>query len=126
MPEHVHLILYSEQVSIPKFLSTPKRPFAIEVLRQWRELQAPILARLRDEAGDEHFWQPGGGYDRVLVGQELREKIRYLHANPIRRGLSATSVEWPWSSARLYEARNDATGPEVAFDLVPEGEGDLT
>ena len=121
MPEHVHLIVSFESSSIANWLSALKRPFAIEVLRRWRQLNAPILARLRDSAGEDHFWQVGGGYDRNVVGDVLRERIHYCHANPVKRGLASTSIDWRWSSARNYASVGESLGPAIAFDLVPRG-----
>jgi putative transposase len=117
MPEHVHLVLFPEPAdAISAFLSSLKRSFATEVLRRWRELDAGILPRLRDRRGDPHFWQLGGGYDRNVVGDELLEKIRYCHLNPISRGLVASSVDWRWSSARAYET-NAQPGDPAFHDL---------
>ncbi|HEX8339580.1 MAG TPA: hypothetical protein VF624_01600 [Tepidisphaeraceae bacterium] len=36
------------------------------------------------------------------------------------------SVDWPWSSARRYESRDNATGPTIRFDLLPPGLDPLT
>jgi putative transposase len=30
------------------------------------------------------------------------EKLRYMHENPVRRGLVASPEEWRWSSYRAY------------------------
>ena len=50
------------------------------------------------------FWQPGGGYDRnIWTAQELHEKIRYIHNNPVRRGLVEQAQQWRWSSYRAWE-----------------------
>ncbi|GAG42538.1 unnamed protein product, partial [marine sediment metagenome] len=54
------------------------------------------------------FWQPGGGYDRNLwtVGR-IHEKIHYVHANPVRRGLVERPDHWPWSSCRAWMYEGD-------------------
>jgi putative transposase len=50
------------------------------------------------------FWQPGPGYDRnVWSLDELREKVDYIHANPIRRKLVDGPADWVWSSYRAWE-----------------------
>ncbi len=54
------------------------------------------------------FWQRGGGYDRNLWRQaEVREKIDYIHANPVRRGLVAHPRLWPWSSWQAWHQRGN-------------------
>jgi putative transposase len=30
------------------------------------------------------------------------EKLRYMHRNPVKRGLAAEPQQWPWSSFRDY------------------------
>ncbi len=101
MPEHVHLIVFApDGLPLTAFLTTLKRSVAVDVIDRWRTLKAPILPRITDDRGTSRFWQPGGGYDRNVVGDELIEKIRYIHANPIARGLVTESTGWKWSSAR--------------------------
>src|SRR3954470_17934981 len=49
MPEHVHLVVFPETEAEPdlgRFCHSLKRPFAEAVLRRWKELRAPILARI--------------------------------------------------------------------------------
>lgn len=103
MPEHVHLLVVPAppRVTVSAVLMAVKRPFSAKVLARWRELGAPVLEHIRDAAGDKRFWQAGGGYDRNIVSEdELREKIRYIHENPVRRRLVAYEEQWEWSSAR--------------------------
>ncbi|MGC4031713.1 MAG: transposase [Tepidisphaeraceae bacterium] len=120
MPEHVHLIVVPDgDEPLTPFLTASKRPIAVEAVRRWRSLGAPVLFRVTDPQGRPRFWQPGGGYDRNVVDAELIEKIRYTHANPVRRRLAATPVGWPWSSARRFAGDPTAIGPPIAFDLVP-------
>ncbi len=118
MPNHIHLIVFSETTAIDDYLHKLKGPFSQFVLRRWRALGAPILHRLQTPDG-HRFWQAGGGYDRNVMGEELLEKVRYCHNNPVKHGLADTTVDWPWSSARRYDERDDALGPAIAFDLVP-------
>ncbi len=37
--------------------------------------------------------------------QEFTVKLRYLHRNPIKRGLVKEAAEWKWSSFRRYALR---------------------
>jgi putative transposase len=105
MPEHVHLLLVPapDGPPVPAILRRLKSPFAMEVVARWRSLDADVLRRLTDASGVVRFWLPGGGYDRnVRRETELVEKVEYIHANPVRRGLVARADEWAWSSARAY------------------------
>jgi len=118
MPDHVHLVLMPNlpHWTVPKILHAIKRPFAQRVIARWRELNAVVLGRLRDRSGVTRFWQRGGGYDRNIISDdELLEKIGYMHANPVRRGLADCPVDWIWSSAPWYAGMHD--GP-VRIDPV--------
>jgi len=53
--------------------------------------------------GSTHpFWQPRY-YDFNVWSERKRvEKLRYLHRNPVTRGLVAAPEDWAWSSFRHY------------------------
>ena len=88
------------------------------MLKRWRKLEAAVLARLLDSRRLSHFWQRGGGYDRnIITDAELFEKIAYIHANPVRRGLVGQELDWPWSSARWYSL--DRNGPVQIDPFLP-------
>ena len=108
MPEHVHLLVSprEDDASIGKFERRLKSPVAQKAI-QWLEAHSPDwLRRVTVREGKtvrRRFWQPGGGYDRNIVeSHTLNKAIDYIHANPVRRGLVESAVDWPWSSARWY------------------------
>ncbi len=114
MPEHVHLVLTPNlpEYSVSRVLWWLKRDFAKRIIARWRELDEPVLTKITDPQGSPRFWQRGGGYDRNLVaGPELDEKIAYVHANPVRRGLVERDTDWEWSSARWWAGRRDGELP---------------
>jgi len=114
MPEHVHLLLWPKLPEHPvsDITSRLKRSFGRKVVTRWREINAPILIKITDADGRTCFWQPGGGYDRNVTSEdELREKIDYIHANPVRRGLAEQPTDYPWSSARWYAGDRESTIP---------------
>jgi len=50
------------------------------------------------------FWQPG--YDRKVRNyHEFTVKLRYLHRDPVKRGLVAKPEDWKGSSYRHYAFR---------------------
>lgn len=52
------------------------------------------------EAG--HIWQRRF-YDVVVFSEKERvENLRYMHRNPVKRGLVLEPEQWVWSSLRHY------------------------
>ena len=89
-----------------------KQPVTRRVVK-WVERNAPsFLARMADRQTNGknvyRFWQRGGGYDRNLRSvRDIHEKLAYIHANPVRRGLVSEPSAWQWSSARAWETGVD-------------------
>src|ERR1035437_8756023 len=97
MPEHVHLLIGEPRVSTLAVV--------IQVLKQQ-------TSRKLKRAGDAQFWQPRY-YDFNVHNEEKRvEKLRYMHRNPVVRGLVEKPEDWPWSSFRHY-----ATGIEGTVEI---------
>jgi len=93
MPEHVHLLLSEPARSI---LSCALQSLKIASARMARS------TRPKDIGHSTAFWQPRY-YDRYMRNSdEFLEKLRYIHRNPVKRGLCASPEQWPWSSFRHY------------------------
>jgi hypothetical protein len=60
-----------------------------------------VARQLREVEGGP-FWQDR--YDDFNVWSEDKriEKLRYIHRNPVRRGLTSSPELWSWSSFRHY------------------------
>jgi len=117
MPEHVHLLICpnSEEYSISKILQRIKQPVGRKVIGYCRRYRPTGLKWL--ETGQNNptyrFWQDGGGYDRNISKDETLIKIvKYIHENPVRRGLVSKTVDYRWSSARAWEGMET----ELAID----------
>ena len=100
MPEHVHLLL-SEPEDKP--LAT-----ALQALKQSVSRQLGLRAA-------EPFWQARYYDFNVWTEKKRIEKLRYMHRNPVARGLAAKPEDWPWSSFRHY-----ATGLEGVVEIESE------
>jgi len=62
------------------------------------------------------FWREG--YDDVLVpGRDAAmTKLRYMHDNPVRRGLATCAEDYRWSSAPWYYEKGESV---VALEQLP-------
>jgi putative transposase len=84
MPEHVHVL-----VSEPRKGSLARAVQALKLSVSVGSAQRP-------------FWQ-ARYFDFNVHSEEKRvEKLRYMHRNPVVRGLCAKPEDWPWSSFRHY------------------------
>ena len=100
MPEHVHLLLSEPERS--------KLSVTIQMLKQItsQKLRAKHLPR---------FWQVRY-YDFPVWSEAKRiEKLRYIHRNPVKRGLCDRPEDWEWSSFLHY-----ATGQEGRVEIESE------
>jgi putative transposase len=111
MPEHVHLLTYplAANPNIGRYLAGIKQPASTRIKRLLEARKSPLLDELtvRERPGKDafRFWQAGPGFDRNLWSPSaIRCALDYIHANPIKRGLSADAIAWKWSSARYYFA----------------------
>ena len=133
MPEHVHLLIYPghEPLRVEDVLYTLKKSVTNRALTFVRREAPEFLSRMEDRQPNgrvaHRFWQRGGGYDGNLYNPaKIWEKIRYIHENPVRRGLCERPTDWPWSSARAYEEYADGqveSTPDtisIDFDSLPD------
>ena len=113
MPEHMHVVLLPrDDVSISQVLTTIKQSSSKRALNWVKRNTPAFLDRMADiqpnGARHHRFWLRGGGYDRNLrTVEDVHEKIRYIHANPVRRGLVARPEDWPWSSCAAWDTGED-------------------
>src|SRR5580698_5900543 len=115
MPEHVHLLVSEpEQGTLAEAmhylkLSFSKRAKSLRLVPKIRTLglvPQVRVHRLDANLGPaEPFWQKRY-YDRnVRSVREFGIKLRYLHRNPVKRGLVCDPGDWKWSSFRHYAFR---------------------
>jgi putative transposase len=104
MPEHVHLLLTEPERGNPSLvMQAIKQGFArrlLSPLRQRKHVQQ--LSPWSGPVDRGHLWQPRF-YDFAVFSENKRiEKLRYIHRNPVKRGLVLEPDQWPWSSYRHY------------------------
>ena len=63
----------------------------------------PRQRQLFLEGPERSFWQ-ARFYDFNVWSEKKRfEKLRYMHSNPVKRGLVDSPEQWRWSSDRYYD-----------------------
>jgi REP-associated tyrosine transposase len=84
MPEHVHLLV-----------SEPRRAVL------GRAIQA-LKTSVSKQSDQRPFWLVRYYDFNVHPEAKRTEKLRYMHRNPVKRGLVRRPEEWRWSSFRHY------------------------
>jgi putative transposase len=104
MPEHVHLLL-----------SEPQHESLADALKS---LKQSVSRRLIGDA--EHFWLKRYYDFNVRNYPQLVEKLRYIHRNPVERGLCESPADWKWSSFLHY-----ATGQKGRVQIESQWTADI-
>ncbi len=101
MPEHFHLLISEPAAGDPSVvMKVLKQRTARRLLPRRRAANGQ--AELWSQAGPRHFWQKRFYDFNVWSRRKEVEKLRYLHRNPVKRGLVKSPELWRWSSFRFY------------------------
>jgi putative transposase len=115
MPEHIHLLVSEPQRAT---LSTAIQALMLGMVRSLllsgdKTLTVEIpMSRKRSETWgtpgvdgvkkSNRFWQARFYDFNVWTEKKRIEKLRYIHRNPVARGLVESPEQWRWSSFRWY------------------------
>ena len=97
MPEHVHLLVNEPQRGL--------------LSRTIQALKLSVSMRGRERP----FWQAHYYDFNVSKHPKFVEKLRYIHRNPVKRGLVTKPEDWKWSSYCHYQ-----TGTRGAVEIESE------
>jgi putative transposase len=103
MPEHIHLLITEPEIGTPStVMQVLKQRTARALLpnRRRRDLRQRTL--FANEADHRAFWQARFYDFNVWTAKKRIEKLRYMHRNPVKRGLVESPEQWRWSSYRFY------------------------
>jgi putative transposase len=105
MPNHVHLLISEPEKGTPSTMLKVLKQRVSRDLRSRRRRAPAGQLSLPFAWGDKellHFWQPRFHDFNVHSAKKRREKLVYMHANPVKRGLVKNPAEWIWSSFSFY------------------------
>jgi len=114
MPEHVHLLVSEPQRAT---LSTAIQALKLGVVRRLEYEGGGAVPRSRKTGetwgtpsveganNSNRFWQARFYDFNVWTEKKRIEKLRYIHRNPVKRGLVTSPEQWRWSSFRWYSCR---------------------
>lgn len=86
MPEHIHLLI-----------DEPPLILVAQFLKALKQITSRKLRGNRPQ-----FWQDRYFDSNIRRGSARSEVIRYIHRNPVKRGLAASPERYRWSSFNHY------------------------
>ena len=121
MPEHIHLLLSEPEVGTPStVMQVLKQRSARALLPKRKKPDARQASLFQETPARAPFWQARFYGFNVWTDKKKVEKLRYMHQNPVRRGLVVAAEDWRWSSYRFYALE------EVGLVRVNEGWGEIS
>jgi putative transposase len=104
MPEHVHMLIGESPRVLPAIVvQVFKQRVSLRMREKRREQLMRSPAQLPEEAGElRRFWQRRYYDLNIHTQAKMREKLEYMHANPLAEKLVDHPRDWPWSSWSYY------------------------
>jgi REP element-mobilizing transposase RayT len=108
LENHLHLIASSDDISLSmhKFKAFTAKKI-LELLREHNAKtildQFAFYKKAYKDQTAFQIWQEGIQPKMIQSEQMMRERIDYIHLNPVKRGYVDEAVHWRYSSARNYE-----------------------
>ena len=107
LENHLHLVARSTDISatIKRSKSYTARAISDHLrqrnVRGLLDLMA-LFKRAHKTESTYQFWEEGSHPQRVESEDVMRQKLDYIHQNPVKRGFVDLPEHWRWSSARDY------------------------
>jgi putative transposase len=119
MPEHVHLLISEPARATPSTVLKMLKQSVSRRLRRGSRFAVPAAQGSFEFAPANErlpqFWQRRFYDFNVWSHRKKIEKLHYMHANPVKRGLVESPKHWPWSSYAFCQRRGEVL---IGIDLV--------
>jgi putative transposase len=113
MLNHFHLVAKrGEDITISDVIGNLKRYTARQICQLTgprdliRTLEHVAKMATHETGKGTALWKPRFDCLTIVSEDTLRQKIEYIHNNPVRKGLVAEPWQWYYSSAAAYAGRN--------------------
>jgi REP element-mobilizing transposase RayT len=111
MENHIHLIASAENIAKEianlKSFTARKSIDYYQVQQNQAILKQLAFYKLDHKVDrDYQFWQEGVHPEQIKDEVMLRQKVDYIHYNPVRRGYVDLPEHWRYSSARVYAGQH--------------------
>ncbi len=119
LENHLHLVAYAPE--LPRLIQRFKSYTARQIIDQLKAANAgrlldllALFKRRHKQASSYQFWEEGSHPQRIEHEAVMRQKLGYIHDNPVKRGYVDLPEHWRWSSARNY------AGMAGVIDIDPD------
>lgn len=113
MPSHVHLIFRSSNLKPSGLIRDFKKHTSKEVIRVIKEnpqeSRKEWMLKMFKKAGKEkgnisthQFWQHHNKPIELWSNTVIKQKLNYIHKNPVESGFVVNPEDWKYSSARNF------------------------
>lgn len=107
LDNHLHLVVAGDKLTdiIRDFKSYTAKGLIARLeqdQKTWVLNQLQYYKQPNKTRSDYQVWQEGFHPQQIISEEMLRQKIDYLHHNPVRAGLVARPEDWLYSSAGHY------------------------
>jgi putative transposase len=115
LENHLHFVAQAPRLD--RCVASFKSFTASRLLQLLEQRKAQrLLARFRfAKLANKHdrdylFWQEGSHAEMVFSEAVMREKLEYIHQNPVKRGYVDRAEHWRYSSAQNYQGQPGLIG----------------
>ena len=108
MPDHFHLLANPVGLNIATVVGKLKGRSAAAILKvlraegHWDVLNQLQLRRALASGQTHAVWLQDFSAIDTWSDKFIRQKLNYIHMNPVRAGLCDHPAKWPWSSYHAY------------------------
>lgn len=106
MRDHVHALVYSERAmkDVLRLLNGVSARRVIQYLKAngFQTSLFKLRGEVRERNHRHSVWQHHTDSLEIFVEDTFRQKVEYIHMNPVRAGLVDSPTEYRFSSARLW------------------------
>jgi REP element-mobilizing transposase RayT len=115
MPDHLHLLIFPQDAALVGDMMRDFKKFtATRIIRQAQIEQNQAWLVAFSAAGSEtgrsenKVWQDDFWEMNIFSERFVRQKLNYIHRNPVRAGLVNAPEAYPYSSYRNYISDDDS------------------
>ena len=107
MPDHLHLLTDQPKTSaeVLRYVKGLTARRVIDYVKE-KNYESSLKKLQHDDWKREHkysLWQQEKNVFSIFSERMFMQKVNYIHLNPVRAELVERAIDYPWSSARIWQ-----------------------